>query len=148
MLWIFLLLFAFFAGIAQPVQSGINAQLKNYIGSPIVAAAISFVIGTIILLLISLLSGGLSSMNRNFSQVPWWLWSGGLIGAFYVTANIVLIPRLGAAQTISLILAGQMIASILIDNYGLFNVPVHSLNIPRIIGALLIVGGVAIIQKF
>ncbi len=148
MLWIFLMLFAFIAGIAQPIQSSVNAGLKSYIGSPIVAAAISFIVGSIILVIVSFLNGGISGMNRNFSQVPWWMWSGGLLGAFYVTANIVLLPRLGAAQTISLILAGQMIASILIDNFGLLNVPVHSLNIPRVIGVLLVVGGVALIQKF
>lgn len=148
MLWIFLVLAALLAGIAQPVQASINAQLRHYIGSPLVAATISFVVGTIALLIISAVSGGLTSMNRHFTQIPWWIWTGGLLGAFYVTANIVLIPRLGAAQTIGVILAGQMIASILIDNYGLFNVPVHELNVPRIIGALLIIGGIALIHKF
>jgi hypothetical protein len=44
-------------------------------------------------------------------------------------------------------LAGQVIASIVIDHFGLIRVPVHELNIPRLAGAVLIVVGVALVQS-
>jgi transporter family-2 protein len=76
------------------------------------------------------------------------MWLGGLLGAFFVCASIVLIPLLGAATTIGLFLAGQVIASITIDHFGLLGVPVQSASIPRLLGALLIIVGVAVVQKF
>ena len=67
----------------------------------------------------------------------------------YVLATIIVIPRLGAATTVGLIiLAGQVIASIIIDHFGLIRVPVHELNIPRLAGAVFIVVGVALVQRF
>ena len=72
----------------------------------------------------------------------------GLLGALYVLATIIVIPRLGAATTVGLILAGQVLASIVIDHFGLIRVPVHELNIPRLAGAVLIVIGVALVQRF
>ena len=82
------------------------------------------------------------------AHAPWWAWVGGLLGAVYVLATIVIIPRLGAATTVGLILAGQVIASIVIDHFGLIRVPVHELNVPRLAGAVLIVVGVALVQRF
>jgi transporter family-2 protein len=76
------------------------------------------------------------------------MYLGGLLGAFYVCASIVLTPRLGVATTIGLFLAGQVIASIVIDQFGWFGVPVQQASIPRILGAVLIVVGVAIVQRF
>jgi transporter family-2 protein len=63
-------------------------------------------------------------------------------------SDIVLVPQIGAAAALSLFIAGQMIASGVIDHFGLIRVPVHTLSVPRIIGAILIIGGVALIQKF
>src|SRR6478736_2045257 len=65
-----------------------------------------------------------------------------------IIASTVLIPRLGATATVAYILAGQMVASTLIDHFGLIGVHVHSLSIPRVIGVVLIIVGVIIIQKF
>jgi bacterial/archaeal transporter family-2 protein len=82
------------------------------------------------------------------ARAPWWAWVGGLLGAVYVLATIIVIPRLGAATTVGLILAGQVIASIVIDHFGLIRVTVHELNIPRLAGAVLVVVGVTLVQRF
>ena len=76
------------------------------------------------------------------------MYLGGLLRAFYVCASIVLTPRLGVATTIGLFLAGQVMASIVIDHFGLFGIPVQPASIPRILGALLIIVGVAVVQRF
>jgi transporter family-2 protein len=76
------------------------------------------------------------------------MWLGGLLGAFFVCASIVLTPRLGTATTVGLFLAGQVIASIIIDHFGLFGITVQPASLPRLLGALLIIVGVAVVQRF
>jgi bacterial/archaeal transporter family-2 protein len=148
MTWI-LLLFAFVAGVCIPVQFGVNAQLRNVVGGPAVATAISFFVGTIaaVIVAVLILRESLPEIS-SISSAPWWVWIGGVLGALYVLASILLTPHLGAATTIGFIVAGQMAASILIDHFGLIRVPVHELSIPRLIGLALIIGGAALVQRF
>jgi transporter family-2 protein len=75
---------------------------------------------------------------------PWWL--GGLFGAAYLAIAIVLLPRIGAATLIALVVAGQLLSSLLCDHFGWFGVPVHTLDAPRAAGALLLLAGVALIR--
>lgn len=78
---------------------------------------------------------------------PWWAWAGGFLGAFFVTSSIILTPRLGAANTVSSILAGQIFASILLDHFGLLNLPVHAVTLPKIVGAVLVMIGVIVVFR-
>ncbi|MGH0515863.1 DMT family transporter [Bacillus cereus] len=146
-MWILFLIFAFLAGLALPIQFSINAQLRTVVGSPLVAATISFIVGAITLFTVSLFRADFS-FNKGIASAPWWVWTGGVLGAFYVLATIILIPRIGAGTTVALVLAGQIVASVLIDHFGLINVPIHLLSLPRIIGAILVIIGVVLIQKF
>lgn len=141
------ILFAFIAGIVLPVQASINAQLKNYVGTPLIASTISFLVG-LLALLIGTLIHGTWNLGKNLTSAPWWIWTGGLLGAFYVLATIVLIPRLGAATTVACVLAGQVVVSIIIDHFGLLQVTINQISIPRLIGAVLIIVGVILVQKF
>ncbi|QGQ44063.1 DMT family transporter [Metabacillus sediminilitoris] len=141
------ILFAFIAGIVLPVQASINAQLKNYVGTPLIASAISFLVG-LLALLIGTLIHGTWNLGKNLTSAPWWIWTGGLLGAFYVLATIILIPRLGAATTVACVLAGQVVVSIIIDHFGLLQVTINQISIPRLIGAVLIIVGVILVQKF
>lgn len=148
MTWI-LLLFAFIAGVCVPVQFGVNSELRSVVGGPAIATAISFFVGTIaaIIVAVLILRESLPGLD-SISNAPWWVWTGGLLGVVYVLASVLLTPQLGAATTIGLALAGQMAASVVIDHFGLIRVPVHELSIPRLIGAVLIVGGVVLVQRF
>ena len=146
-IWI-LLPFGLAAGAALAVQFSINAQLRAFVGGPMVAATISFFVGTLALFATSLIGRQSWPLGGAIEHAPWWVWVGGLLGAFYVLATIVLVPRLGAGLTVGLIVAGQVIASVLIDHFGLLRVPVHEATSPRIIGAALIVVGVVLVQKF
>jgi bacterial/archaeal transporter family-2 protein len=141
------ILFAILAGIALPIQASINAQLKNYVGTPLIASSISFLVGLLALLIGTLIQGSWS-LGKSLTSAPWWIWTGGLLGAFYVLATIVLIPRLGAATTVACVLAGQVVISIIIDHFGLLQVTMNHVTIPRLIGAVLIIAGVFLVQKF
>ncbi len=148
MSWLLLLPLALVAGMAAPTQFAINSQLRQVVGGPVLAGAISFLVGTIILIAAAAVVSRSVPDLGSVMGAPWWMYLGGLLGAFYVCASIVLTPRLGVATTIGLFLAGQVTASMVIDHFGLFGVPVQPASIPRMLGALLVVVGVAIVQRF
>jgi transporter family-2 protein len=147
MLWPYLL-FAFAAGVALPVQFGINAQLAAWLGSPVRAAFVSFLVGTIILAIASaLVFKPLPSWGR-LGDAPWWVWLGGAVGAFYVAGSIVSAPRLGAATLIGAIVAGQALASIVIDNFGWVGFEPKHVSAGRVAGMLLVGLGVLFVRIF
>ena len=73
-------------------------------------------------------------------------WTGGLFGAIYIAISILLLPRLGAATAIALIVAGQMIGSLAVEQFGLFGLPVHQITAPRIAGALFLLAGAVLVR--
>lgn len=113
----------------------------------ITAASISFFVGTIALLVAVLAAREGTPTIAGLSGAPWWAWAGGFLGAFYVAASIILTPRLGAVTTIGFIISGQVLASIILDQFGLLNLPVHPITLPRLGGAVLVVAGAIIVLR-
>ena len=145
--WLYLL-FAFVAGAMIPFQAGVNAELAHWISSPVRAAFVSFVIGTVALLVLSAaIAKPLPSAHR-LAQAPWWVWIGGLLGAFYVAGSIVTAPRLGAATLIAAVVAGQSLASLLVDQFGWVGFSEHHISPGRVAGMGLVLGGVALVRFF
>ena len=136
------------AGGLIALQAPINSTLGRSVGT-FQAAFVSFLVGTIAAFIVAvvILRESLPGVG-SVSDAPWWVWSGGLLGAFYVLASILLVPRLGSAATIGFVLAGQVAASVVIDHFGLLRTAVHEATLPRLIGAALIVAGVALVQRF
>ena len=142
------ILLALIAGITVPTQGALNNKMAITLENPILAALISFVMGTTALIIYILLSGqpiGNLSLARGAS---WISWTGGLFGAFFVTSTVLLIPRIGVAMTFGLVVAGQMLASLAFDHFGLLGVEVKPVNVPRVIGVVLVIAGVALIRRF
>ena len=146
-IWPFILL-AFVAGFCLPTQAGINTQLNLWSQSAILAAAISFAVGTIGLSVYALILRIPWPVIGTINQHPWWIWTGGLLGAFLVASTVVLAPRLGAASMIALIIAGQMTASLALDHFGWLGYQVQPISGLRILGGILLVTGVALIRFF
>ena len=147
MTWLYLLL-ALAAGAMLPFQFGINAQLAQWLGSPIRAAFVSFLVGTIALFVISLFVRRALPSTARVGDVPWWVWIGGLLGAFYVAGSIVSAPKLGAATLTAAVVAGQSLASIFVDRFGWVGFEEQPLSAGRATGMLLVVGGVALVRFF
>jgi bacterial/archaeal transporter family-2 protein len=138
---------AFFVGGLLPIQVGINAELAKYINSPILAALVSFLVGGVCLILGTLMfKVPLPTLNQ-VTSLPTWLWGGGMIGAAVVLGSILAGPKIGALALVSLLLAGQLVVSILIDHYGWLGFPIQKINIQRFLGVLLLVGGFILVQK-
>jgi transporter family-2 protein len=145
---LFFILLALLAGIVIPTQAGINAQLSLWTKSPVLASTISFAVGTIVLVVYSgIMRIPLPSLATAGAQ-PWWVWIGGALGAYFVAATIFLAPKLGATTMVAVLLAGQMIASLALDHFGVLGYPVHPASIGRVIGVAMIAGGVVLVRIF
>ena len=145
MIWLFLIL-ALAAGAVLPVQAGINSHLKIFAGSPLLAAFISFLVGTIALFGLSVVMRVPWPTISVLAQAPWWAWLGGFLGAFLVFMTIVLSQNLGAAVMVALIITGQMITSLILDHYGLIGFARHPINPTRVLGTILLLAGVFLIR--
>ncbi|KRN98407.1 DMT family transporter [Companilactobacillus kimchiensis] len=130
-------------GIGLPIQTSINSRLKTSVGSPFVASLISFTLGTTFLAIITLIvDKSLFFPVTIMLKQPLWLWLGGVFGVIYLTANILLFPKLGSVQTVIMPILGQIIMGLLIDDFGLFKSLVKPLTLTRILGAILVLVGV------
>lgn len=147
MQYVFILV-ALVAGAMMPVQAAINHKLSTYVQSPVLSAFVSFGVGFIALFLYIISSGIQLSALSNARNAPPVAWLGGLCGAFFVTAVVTIVPRLGVALTFGILILGQMIATLPMDHYGFLGGMIKEINLPRIIGVALIIGGVILIRKF
>ncbi len=143
-----LLFIALVAGMLAPLQAGLNGKMGRAIESPVYAALISFAVGTLVLFFYALATRVDLTNIRHATDTHWSVWSAGFLGAFYVTATIILTPRLGATLTFGLVVAGQLVMATLMDHFGLLGVSVQSLSWQRLAGIALITAGVILIRKF
>ena len=137
------LLVAVLVGMVLPLQGLVNARLGLQVGGPVVAAFISFLVGTAMLGLYLLATRTPVSLHGAW-RLPAWAWAGGAFGAIYVACFTLLIPRIGAAGMVCLAVLGQVTASLLLDHFGVLQAakPADAL---RIIGALLVLAGVVLV---
>ena len=139
----FLFLLAFAAGTAISVQAAVNSQLAAAIsGNTLAAALFSFFSGTILLAVLALARGGLGEALTQMPALPWSRLSGGLLGASAIFCTVLLAPRIGLSNLLALVIAGQLLSSLLIDHYGLLAVTVRPLSTLKIAGAIVMLAGV------
>jgi transporter family-2 protein len=134
------------AGGCIAVQAAANGALKHQLGDARSAAFFS-ICGTMLtaILVMIAMRPAMPSMSA-VRDAPWWMWIGGPLGTLFVLAGAALTPRLGTAAYITAAIAGQVIFSLLLDHYGLMNVPQQGLSIGRLAGGLLVVGGVLLVR--
>jgi len=142
--WILLL--PFLAGSLVPLQAGVNGQLARHLGSVLAAGFISFVVGTLALLVLVLASRELPGVST-LRAVQWWQWVGGLFGAFFIVSSAFAAPRTGAALFMALLFAGQLSMSFLLDHFGWAGFRQSPLSPGKIAGLLLIVAGIVLIRR-
>ena len=139
-----LLLLAALGGSAITVQAGLNAQVGRMLGHPLWATLVSLTVSIIsivpLLVIFRVTPPNLSSLD----SAPWWVWIGGALGAFFITVALMTAPELGAVVFISAVVMGQMIASMMLDQFAIAGFPSRPVTMLRIVGALLVVIGVLI----
>ncbi|GJE72272.1 DMT family transporter [Methylorubrum podarium] len=140
-------LLALGAGFSIVVQQVLNTNLRTALNSAAWSGFVSYAVGLACMaLLIVALRDPLPSAGVA-ARIPWWAWSGGVFGALFIGLAIVLVPQLGAAAFIALLVAGQMLASVAFDHFGWMGLAQRPLDGPRLVGIALLVGGVILIRR-
>jgi transporter family-2 protein len=134
------------AGGLVAMQAPINSRLGKVLGT-VQAATFSFLVGTVVLVLLaSFVRGGLGTL-ADVGRVPWWALVGGLLGAVYVTVALVAVRTLGASGLTAVVITGQLVMSVVIDRFGLFGIAKQQIGAPRVIGLLLLAAGVVLVVR-
>jgi transporter family-2 protein len=143
---LFPILLVVLAGGMIALQAPTNAILARAGGSPVLAALISFAVGTVTLLLVWLASG-----NRprpvTFAGLPAYAWLGGAYGALYVAVAAYAAPKIGLAALITIGIAGQIAMALLLDHFGALGLPREPINLGRVAGSLLVIAGVVLVRR-
>ena len=133
-------------GALLAVQAGANLQLAAAMRSPIGASTAQLAVGTVALVALAALAGTLGAIELLPDAEPWHL-AGGFASALYITAGILLFPRLGALTAVGLFIAGQMLTSLLVDGLGLLGVARQPLGAGGVLGGMAVLGGALAITR-
>jgi bacterial/archaeal transporter family-2 protein len=138
---------ALVAGVSVVIQQVLNANLRSELNSAVWSGFTSYLLGVLCMV-------GLAIMLREpipsvgvVARIPWWAWSGGLFGAIFIGLSILVAHQLGAATLIALLVTGQMTASIIIDHFGWLGLTQKPVDLARLIGVGLLIGGVVLIRR-
>lgn len=143
----FVYLLPFAIGCVIPLQAALNNSLKAAVQSgALFASFVQFVVGTLALAVVCVANGEKWASVTRLSDAAWWQFGGGLIGALFVFGSTFLVPRIGVANTLNFMIAGQVIAALAFDQAGILGLTVRVVDTPRIIGAVLVIAGVILIN--
>jgi transporter family-2 protein len=138
---------AVLAGISVVTQQILNANLRTALSSAAWSGFASYFVGLACMAFLAVILRDPPPSAGVILRVPWWAWSGGLFGAIFIGLAIVLVPQLGAATFIALVVTGQMLASAGFDHFGLLGLDRQPVDTTRLLGIALLVGGVVLIRR-
>lgn len=144
---IFWIVMVVIAGAFLPMQGSMNSKLAKAGENPVYASMISFTIGVLALVVYILLTSQNVSW-KGLKDAPSYSWLGGVLGAFYVTVIVFAFPKIGPGLTFGLVVAGQLITSIVMEHFQIMGTPHQPISLGRIVGVLLIIIGVVAVKKF
>ncbi|MBS3647060.1 DMT family transporter [Pseudaminobacter sp. 19-2017] len=135
------------SGAFIAVQAPINSQLARGLGLPVAAAAFSFLSGAVVLGAISLAVTRLDGVALDWkAPAPWLFVAGGVLGGFYVTLSTILTPRIGAAALMAFLVAGQLLAGMMLDRIGFLGMAIREISLGRVAGAVLLMAGALLVR--
>lgn len=142
---------AYFLGIASgfglTLQIGMNSKLRTVLQNANTAALISFLVGTVGLVVLLAITRTPVPARDTLASVPAWAWFGGLMGAFYVAISTVVASQLGTASLLGLALSGQLAMALVVDHYGWLGLPEHPITLTRLAGVALLGLGAWLIAR-
>jgi transporter family-2 protein len=141
------ILLAVAAGVSIVVQQVLNSNLRTSLNSAAWSGFMSYFVGVVCMALLALALRDPLPSASVAARIPWWAWSGGLFGAIFIGLAILLVPQLGAATFIALLVTGQMLASVTFDHFGWLGLAQRPIDVPRLIGVALLIGGVILIRR-
>ncbi|WP_213779701.1 DMT family transporter [Caballeronia sp. dw_276] len=140
--------FIILGGVLQAAGAPINGVLKASLVNPWLASAVSFMLVTFLAIALFWIQPTPLPTLGDLKEMKWWAPLGGIVGAVAVFAGLTLVQKVGVGAINGLTICANLIASIVIDHFGLIGVPDHPLSWLRALGAVLMVGGMALVMKF
>lgn len=138
-------LMALAGGVALSLQAAINSRLSAGVGGqPLVASMASFSIGALCLGAAALAVADWHSVSTHIAQQPWWRWLGGFLGAGFVFTSVFLAPKLGVTNVMFLFIIGQLAAGMVIDSFGLIQMPMRPAEWWKFAGLAVMAGGLTL----
>ena len=137
---------ALIAGMAVPFQAASNVALGRALGHPLWATLTSLIISIIVLIPILIIIRPQMPNIQAALQGPIWLWIGGVLGVAYITAALIITPKIGIASFMICVIIGQIIASLLLDATGIMGLLPRAITTGKIIGTALMIIGLVIFQ--
>ncbi|OXI96936.1 MULTISPECIES: DMT family transporter [Burkholderia] len=136
------------AGVSVALQQVLNANLRAQLGSPWWAGSVSYLVGLAAMLAVALLTPHprLSGTGTLTGAASWFSWTGGFFGAVFVGIAILMVPRLGTATTLALIVVGQMTGALVFDHFGVLGIQPHAASPIRLAGAACLILGVVLVR--
>jgi transporter family-2 protein len=140
---------AILLGTVLTTQVATNAQLGKALGNPYIPATVNMAFGLIVTVILTWALTSQWPSRAMMREAPWYVWpAGGVFGVAYLTGNILLAPKLGAGALVALVVAGQLIFSVLLDHFGWLGFAQHTAGIARLAGCSLMIAGVFLFSKF
>jgi transporter family-2 protein len=134
------------AGVSVATQQVLNGGLRTALQSPAWAGFVSYLGGLATMILVLVVLREQVPSWKLVTATPWWAWSGGVLGGVFILLAILLLPPLGAATLLALVVAGQMCAAVVMDHFGVFGLAQQPISISRLVGMALVIAGVVFIK--
>jgi transporter family-2 protein len=136
------------AGALQAWGPPMNGALRKSLENPWLASIISFLPIVALLMVLWFCLPTPMPTAKGIAAMPWWAPLGGLLGAFAVIMGLLFVDKIGAGPFAGLTITANILMSLLIDQFGLFGMEQHSLNVWRILGGALMTAGIVLIAAF
>ena len=135
-------------GMGSATQTAVNGHLGRVLGSSLQASQISLVVGLALLAVMSaVLSGPRRALATGIAPGPWWMWLGGMLGAFFVFGGAALSPILGTGTTVIAALVGTIICGQVLESLGVGTGGRRSVPTPyRLTGLAIVLAGVVMVR--
>lgn len=143
--WIYPLIIV--SGALQAWGPPMNGALRNALTNPWLASLVSFLPIVALLVCVLICLPHPMPTLEGVEAMPWWAPLGGLVGAFAVVAGLLFVNRVGAGAFAGLLITANFLMSLVIDRFGWFGMDIHPISAGRLIGAGLMVAGIALIAR-
>jgi transporter family-2 protein len=143
----FYLVLTIFVGVALPFQVAMNGQVREALGHPLWGALTNFAVGMVALAVVAALMRVPLPTGAMLAKAPSWAWWGGIIGQMYIMSAILAGPKLGSATFFAIIIAGQLLTSLILDHFGVLGFPHNPMNFWRIAGVIMLIAGAVLVVK-
>lgn len=133
-------------GALLALQAPTNVMLGRAAGSPVNAALVSFLVGTLVLAVAAPLLRARPDLDA-VKALPWYAWLGGAYGAFLVAGTAYAAPRIGVASALTLTIGSQLVVALILDQIGAFGLPRLPVTPIKVAGVVLVALGVVLVRR-